>query len=179
MNQFRKIETPLPDVFVLERFRHEDARGPFTKTFNAGMLADLGLGDGSGFAESICSTSTKGVIRGMHYQRPPYAHDKIVSVVQGEILDVVVGVRPDNKGQVFGEVLTDKNARTLFIPAGYAHGFLVLSESATVVYHTDKGHHQASEAGVIYSSIDFNWPVNSPKLSVKDSQLTSISHAEW
>jgi dTDP-4-dehydrorhamnose 3,5-epimerase len=174
-NQFEKISTTLDDVFVLKRFVHNDERGTFTKTYNQNMFEDLSLGSSVAIKESLCSTSKKGVLRGMHYQQFPYSAAKIVSVVKGTILDVIVGIGNEsnkrNRGKVFAIELSENNRKSLFVPDGYAHGFLVLSEESVVVYHQTNHFNTDADTGVHFNSFGFEWPINNPIVSDKDLLL--------
>lgn len=174
-NQFVKVSTPLDDVFIVERFCHSDERGIFTKTFNLNMFKDLELGGALEIKESLCSISKKDVLRGMHYQQHPYGAAKIVSVVKGKILDVIVGIGAKfdirNRGKIFSVELSDSNSKSLYVPDGYAHGFLVLSEEAVVVYHQTNHFNAASDKGINYNSFGFQWPISKPIVSKKDSEL--------
>ena len=178
-NQFKKINTNLKDVFIIERFNHSDNRGIFTKTFNKNMFKELGLADDFQIKESLCSTSKKNVIRGMHYQSFPHTCAKIVSVVKGRILDVIVGINKNpNKGNIgkyFSVELSSENKKSLFVPENYAHGFLVLSEEAIVVYHQNKHYNEKSDCGIKYDSFGFQWPSSHPILSEKDINLIQLN----
>ena len=178
-NQFEKIETTLDDVFVLRRFMHTDERGNFTKTFNQNMLRELELGGGIEIKESLCSISKKNVLRGMHYQSYPHGCAKIISVVKGSVLDVVVGIdgkfNARNRGKFLVVELSAENKKCLYVPDGYAHGFLVLSDEAVVVYHQTSHFNAASDAGIRYDSFGFKWPINNPILSDKDKGLIGLN----
>lgn len=177
-NQFKKLSTPLDDVFTLERFCHSDERGVFTKTFNLNMFKELELGGAIEIKESLCSTSKRDVLRGMHYQQYPYGSAKIVSVVKGRILDVIVGIggkfNTRNRGKVYSIELSDSNEKSLYVPDGYAHGFLVLSEEAIVVYHQTNHFHAAADKGIHFNSFGFQWPVTNPIVSQKDLELPDL-----
>jgi dTDP-4-dehydrorhamnose 3,5-epimerase len=182
-NQFKKLSTPLDDVYVLERFCHSDDRGVFTKTFNLNMFRELEIGGALEIKESLCSTSKKDVLRGMHYQQYPYSAAKIVSVVKGRILDVIVGIggkfNTRNRGKIYSVELSDTNAKSLYIPDGYAHGFLVLSEEAVVVYHQTNHFNAASDKGIHFNSFGFEWPVTNPIVSEKDLELPGINEFKF
>ena len=178
-NQFNKVSTPLDDVFILERFCHSDERGVFTKTFNLDMFKELELGRALEIKESLSSTSKKNVLRGMHYQQYPYEVAKIVSVVKGRILDVIVGIggkfNTRNRGKIFSVELSESNSKSLYVPEGYAHGFLVLSEEAVVVYHQTNHFNAASDKGINFNSFGFQWPVTNPIVSQKDLGLPGLN----
>ena len=178
-NQFAKVSTALDGVFVLERFHHSDERGVFTKTFNVSMFRELGIQGPLEIKESLCSTSRKDVLRGMHYQQYPHGAAKIISVVKGKVLDVIVGLGEDanknNRGETFSIELSDSNAKSLYVPDGYAHGFLVLSEEAVVVYHQTNHFYAAADQGVKFDSFGFEWPVSRPIVSKKDMELPGLN----
>ena len=127
------------------------------------------------------SSSVYGVIRGLHYQLPPYAQSKLVRVLRGKILDVVVDIRKGSPafGNIYCKVLSAKNKRQLYIPKGFAHGFSVLSEKAEVLYKCDECYNKESEAGIIYNdgelNIDWRVPPESRIVSEKDMQLPTFA----
>jgi len=171
--QFEKIPTRIDDVFILEKTKFEDHRGVFIKTFSEHAFRELGLS--TNFKEATYSISKKGVIRGCHYQQYPYGHAKLVNVVEGEILDVIVGIggkmNTRNRGKIFSIILSKQNNRSLYIPDGYAHGFLCLSDYAIVSYQTTSVYNVENDTGVRYDSFGFNWPIENPVLSEKDRNL--------
>ena len=176
-SQFTKIATHLDDVFILEKSRFEDLRGQFIKTFNEDAFREMGLA--TTFRESVYSISKKNVLRGCHYQKYPYGHAKLVNVIEGEILDVIVGIggkeNPHNKGKFFAAILSRENNRSLYIPDGYAHGFLCLSDHAIVSYHTTTVHNPENDTGVHYRSFGFDWPIENPIISEKDRNLPALA----
>ena len=149
--------TFLNDLYLLQNLRFEDERGIFVKTFHADIFEKNGMQ--TDFKESYYSVSRKNVLRGMHLQLPPYDHAKLVYVVVGEILDVVVDVRKKSStfGQFFTTILSAEQASSLYIGKGFAHGFLTLSDSATVVYQTTTTYHAESDAGIRWDSFGFDW----------------------
>ncbi len=168
-----KNATPLPGLFVLRPRIFTDHRGAFIKTYHRDLFRDLGIAFTP--AEEFFSTSHRNVVRGMHFQTPPAAHDKLVYCVAGAVLDVVVDLRKGaNYGRVFGQTLDETRREMLFIPKGCAHGFLAVSESATLVYQTETVHTPMCEAGVRWDSIDFAWPVPAPILSERDAGLPAL-----
>ena len=168
--QFTFTKTPLDDVFIVQKSRFEDKRGDFIKIFNADAFSAAGLS--ADFKESYYSYSHKNVLRGMHFQRHPFGHTKLVSVIEGEILDVCVGIggiqNAGNHGKFFSTILSKSNNQSLYIPDGYAHGFLVLSERAIVVNHMTSVFNPEYDAGIHYNSFGFKWPVANPIVSAKD-----------
>lgn len=151
------VETPLGGLFEIENKVFKDDRGSFIKTFHSEVFAEKGLD--AGFKESFYSISNKGVLRGMHYQLPPHDHSKLVYVISGRILDVVVDVRENSEtfGKYYSTELSEDNAKSLYIAKGFAHGFLTLSEKATVVYMTSTVHSPNYDTGIRWDSFGFDW----------------------
>jgi dTDP-4-dehydrorhamnose 3,5-epimerase len=168
------IPTPLPGLFVLRPRIFTDQRGTFIKTYHRDLFRELGVPFTP--AEEFFSTSKRGVVRGMHFQTPPAAHAKLVYCVAGSVLDVVVDLRKGaHYGRVFSHELTHDNRQMLFIPQGCAHGFLALSELATLVYQTGTVHTPACDGGVLWDSIGFDWPVEEPILSERDQKFPKVA----
>ena len=168
--------TQFSNLYEIKNDRFEDQRGLFVKTFHNELFEKNGLQ--TDFKESYFSVSKKGVIRGMHLQLPPYDHTKLVYVVAGEILDVVVDLRKDSStyGQYFSTILSSKQANSLYIGRGFAHGFLTLSESATVVYQTTTTYNADSDVGIRWNSFGFHWKqIQSPILSERDQKFPSLT----
>lgn len=168
--------TYLDEIFFIENKQFTDQRGLFVKTFHEEMFTENKLA--IDFKESFYSVSKKNVIRGLHFQTPPHDHAKLVYVVQGEILDVVVDIREGaaSFGKVISTVLSAENARSIYIGRGYAHGFLTLSDEATVVYMTTTMHAPSHDSGVLWNSIDFDWHVDAPIVSERDSAFVAIDN---
>ena len=168
MNTFSIADESLKGVYLIECPYYGDERGNFIKRYHSDLFNSLGLS----FTPKECfhSDSCKNVIRGMHYQVGEYAHDKYVYCTSGSILDVVVDIRKgsDTYGVVQTYELNESSSYSLYISKGFAHGYLVLSSSATVHYMTSTVHSPAHDAGILWSSIDFNWPITSPILSIRD-----------
>ena len=121
--------------------------------------------------------SGKNVLRGMHFQRPPAAHDKLVYCPVGKVLDVVLDLRPTAKGarsRCFSHELSAQNREMLFIPAGCAHGFLALEDDSMMVYQTSTVHSPSHDAGVLWNSFGFDWPVKNPILSERDQKFPAL-----
>ena len=165
--------TPLsiPDVFLIEPEVYGDERGFFYESFNQAKF-ESAIGRKVNFVQDNHSKSAKGVLRGLHYQDPK-SQGKLVRVTQGEVFDVVVDIR--TKSPTFGkwvaEILSGENKRQLWIPEGFAHGFLVLSETAEFLYKTTEYYAPEFEKCIIWndSYLDIKWPIEvSPKLSYKD-----------
>lgn len=176
-------ETALKDCFVIEPNVFFDERGCFLESYNQSEFAKH-IGKEVLFVQDNQSLSSKGVLRGLHYQRGKHQQAKLVRVIQGEVLDVVVDMRPDSATYGFHikEILSDKNHKQVFIPKGFAHGFLVLSDTAVFSYKCDNYYNKESEGGVIYNdadlSIDWNIEENTELIvSPKDLELPAFKKA--
>jgi len=166
--------TTLTGVQLIENFVSQDKRGMFVKTFHAGAFQEQGLA--VDFRESYYSISHKNVIRGMHFQLPPHEHDKLVYVTQGEILDVVVDLRPDSPSYLQHLAISlGEHTQAIYIPHGCAHGFLTLSDTATVVYNVTSVYEPKADAGIRWDSFGFEWPVQAPVVSERDSTFKSLA----
>ncbi|MDQ7017390.1 MAG: dTDP-4-dehydrorhamnose 3,5-epimerase [Gammaproteobacteria bacterium] len=166
--------TPLtiPEVILFEPQVFGDERGFFFESFNQKAFQDA-TGLDVQFVQDNHSKSSKGVLRGLHYQLPPKAQGKLVRVTHGEVFDVAVDIRKSSPtfGQWVGEVLSAENKKQLWIPEGFAHGFLTLSENAEFLYKTTDYYSPELEAGIQWNDPDINiqWPKKLlPKLSIKD-----------
>ena len=173
-------QTPLVDCFIIHEKVHGDARGYFIETFNQ---RDFAAASGLDilFVQDNQSRSSKGVLRGLHMQRGASAQAKLVRVLEGAVLDVAVDLRKGSPsfGQHFTIELTADNHKQFFVPAGFAHGFVVLSEAATFFYKVDKFYEPGNEVGIMYNDKDLNinWqlPENEIILSDKDKILGSYA----
>lgn len=176
------IETKLEGCFIIEPIAFEDERGSFFESFNKNKFNNI-TGKDIDFVQDNQSFSTKGVVRALHYQLGEHAQAKLVRVLDGKVIDVAVDLRKDSP--TFGEhvslELSDKNKKQLFIPRGFAHGFSVLSETATFFYKCDNFYHKASEGGIIFNdktlNIDWGLPLNEVKVSAKDLILPTFKNA--
>ena len=176
------VETPLRDIKLVRPKQHGDERGWFAEVFNARTFAGLNLP--SQFVQDTQSFSRKGILRGLHYQLEQ-PQGKLVRVLSGHIWDVAVDLRPDSPdfGRWAGFNLTGDQLEYLWIPEGFAHGFLVLSESANVLYKTTRFYHPASERCIVWNDPDLaiNWPLGvdlAPSVSPKDALGTLFRKAE-
>lgn len=153
------IPTAIPDVLIIEPKIFRDARGFFTELFNKQKFEDLGLGH-LNFVQDNLSTSQKGTIRGLHFQSPPHAQGKLVTVFQGCVLDVAVDLRKDSPtfGQHVAVELDAENLRYLFIPEGFAHGFQVLSETCIFYYKCTNYYNAAADGGIFWNDPALNIP---------------------
>lgn len=170
MGKFIFTETKIKDVFLIEPSVYGDSRGYFTETYNENDFRQAGLD--YVFVQDNQSSSRKGVLRGLHFQRR-HPQTKLVRVIKGEVFDVAVDLRKDSitYGQWVGEILSEENKKQLLIPRGFAHGFLVLSDYAEFVYKCDDFYHPEDEGGIIYndSSISIEWSdIEEVILSEKD-----------
>lgn len=174
----RIIDQPLPEVFLLDVPRSLDIRGSFTKLFHYENMISLGID----FApvELFYTTSQANVLRGMHFQIGRAAHEKLVFCQRGKVLDVVVDVRPTspNFNKPISVELSDDKSRALLIGKGYAHGFLSLTNDSWMIYATSTVHSPSLDKGVLWSSIDFEWPQKQPIISERDSCHPPISHLQ-
>ena len=163
------LPTKLPGVLVIEPRVFRDARGYFLETYNQATYDASGLS--VRFVQDNLSYSVRGVLRGLHYQHPS-AQGKLVSVLDGEVFDVAVDIRPDSPTfqQWFGVTLSSENCRQCYIPPGYAHGFVVTSDSAKVAYKCTALYQPSDEGSVAWNDPDIgiDWPVEAPILSPKD-----------
>jgi len=165
-------ETGFPGLLLFEPTVFEDARGYFFESFNQLVFEEQGIK--KPFVQDNQSRSSYGVIRGLHYQAPPFAQSKLVRVLSGNILDVVVDIRKGSPtyGKSYDIELSASNKKQLYIPVGFAHGFSVLTETAEVMYKCDEYYHRNSERGILYScttlKIDWQIPEASRVISEKD-----------
>jgi len=173
-------QTPLKDCFIIHEKVHGDARGYFIETYNSrDFKAATGLD--IEFVQDNQSRSTKGVLRGLHMQKGAAAQAKLVKVLEGAVLDVAVDLRKGSPsfGQHYTIELTADNRKQFFVPAGFAHGFVVLSEYATFFYKVDKFYEPGNEVGIMYNDADLNidWqlPISELIFSEKDKTLGSFA----
>ncbi|MFC4701026.1 dTDP-4-dehydrorhamnose 3,5-epimerase [Glaciecola siphonariae] len=168
-------ESVINGVFEIENKMFQDHRGLFVKTFHEETFEKNGLS--TNFKESFYSVSAKNVIRGMHFQKPPHDHAKLVYVTSGEILDVVLDIRKDSAtyGRSISFRLSSENGRSVYIEKGCAHGFLTLSNSATVVYSTSTVHSAEADSGVLWNSFNFDWGIQNPIISGRDEVFPSFA----
>jgi dTDP-4-dehydrorhamnose 3,5-epimerase len=175
-------QTPLQDCFILHEKVHGDARGYFIETFNQrDFRAASGLD--TQFVQDNQSRSSKGVLRGLHMQRGAAAQAKLVRVLEGSVLDIAVDLRKGSPsfGQHFAIELTSDNRKQFFVPAGFAHGFVVLSESATFFYKVDKFYEPGNEVGIMYNDVDLNidWKLAAHEIILSEKDKTLGSFAEY
>ena len=176
--------TKIKDVIIIEPKVHGDDRGYFIESFREDKLADF-LGININFCQDNESKSTFGVLRGLHYQLPPYAQTKLVRVIKGSVLDVAVDIRKGspNFGAHVAVELTEENKKQLLVPRGFAHGFIVLSDEAIFAYKVDNYYNPESDRGIAFDdqilNIDWKLPVEKMQLSQKDKKQLSFLEADY
>lgn len=176
-------KTAIKDLVIINPTVFEDSRGYFFEAYNQAKFLENGIN--YQFIQDNQSLSTRGVIRGLHLQINPFAQAKLVRVLEGEILDVTVDLRKNSPtyGQHLSVVLSAENKKQLMVPHGFAHGFSVLSETASVLYKVDQVYHKESERGIRYDdpslAIDWQLDPNEVIVSEKDLILPSFADIDW
>lgn len=164
-------ETKLKDCFIIRDTVFEDPRGYFFESFNQQRFASL-IGLNVSFVQDNQSKSTRGVLRGIHFQQGEHTQAKLVRVLKGRVLDVAVDLRKDSRtfGQWEAVELTGDNHVQFFVPRGFGHGFVVLSDTATFFYKCDNFYNKASEGGIIYNDPDLNidWQIKEEEVLLSD-----------
>lgn len=174
-------ETNLKDAFIIQPTLFEDKRGYFCETFNYGKLNDyIGHFD---IMQVNKSKSKQNVLRGLHFQKPPYNQAKIINIIKGVILDVIVDIRTDSPtfGQHQRFILNDKEMLQLYVPRGFAHGFVVLSKNAVFQYIVDNEYAPDYDTGIKYDDekLNIDWELNRFVVSDKDKNLKSFNEQEF
>lgn len=168
----------MPDVVIIDPDVHLDERGYFFESFKEKELNDY-LGYKVEFCQENESKSSYGVLRGLHYQEPPFAQAKLVRVIQGSVLDVAVDIRKDSL--TFGKhiviELNEENKKQLFIPKGFAHGFVTLSETAIFSYKVDNYYNKMSERGIAYNDYELriDWKIQNSKITISERDMNNLS----
>ncbi|MDA9356670.1 dTDP-4-dehydrorhamnose 3,5-epimerase [Flavobacteriaceae bacterium] len=174
------IKTMIDGLVVLKPTIYKDHRGYFMESYHQKNINKL-LGNVN-FVQDNESESSRGVLRGLHFQKPPYAQAKLVRCLTGSVLDVVLDLRKDSKtyGCFETTLLSEENKNQLFIPKGFAHGFVVLSETAIFSYKVDNYYNPDSESGVLWNDLDLNidWKINKKEIIVseKDKSLPTFNN---
>jgi len=177
------IATALEACYIIEPTIISDERGSFMEVFNENIFQEK-TGKTIHFVQDNQSFSKKGVLRGLHYQTGENAQAKLVRVLEGKVLDVAVDIRPESKtyGQYVSVLLTAENQKQLFIPRGFAHGFVVLSDTAVFFYKCDNFYNKESEGGLMYNdltvNIDWQFPESEMIISEKDKILPTLENAK-
>ena len=173
----------IPDVILIDPAVHGDNRGYFVETFRQDLFEEV-VGYKVNFIQDNESKSSKGVLRGLHYQLPPYTQAKLVRVIEGSVLDVAVDIRKSSPtfGQHVAVELTSDNKNQLFVPHGFAHGFVVLSGSVTFAYKVDNYYAPEYDRGIAFDdkdlAIDWNLPLDTLQLSDKDKNHPTLANAK-
>ena len=174
-------DQPMPGLFLFETFPHVDSRGYFAEAYKYEVLTEA-VGHQINFVQENESRSTFGVLRGLHFQSKPFSQSKLVRILEGEVLDVAVDLRVGSEtfGEYFSAILSKENNLQMFIPRGFAHGFVVLSDHATFSYKVDAKYSPESERGIKYDdpSLNVDWVLNSDDLILSDKDLCQPSFKE-
>ena len=178
MGKFEKQETGIEGLYVIKPTVFEDSRGFFMETYQKKDFAELGITQE--FVQDNQSKSTKGVLRGLHFQKQ-YAQSKLVRVIKGAVYDVAVDLRKNSKtyGKYYGVTLTEENKLQFFIPKGFAHGFLVLSDEAEFTYKCDDYYHPGDEGGLLWNdpTIGVKWPLD--QIGGEEKLIQSDKDKNW
>jgi dTDP-4-dehydrorhamnose 3,5-epimerase len=170
----------ISEVILVHATRHRDARGFFQESYRASAFAEAGIR--ATFVQDNLARSTQGVLRGLHYQLPPAAQGKLVGVVRGSVFDVAVDLRVGARsyGRWVGRTLDAERGELLWIPPGFAHGYLVLSDVAEVAYKVTAEYAAPLDRGVLWNdpAIGIDWPVRDPVVSAKDETQPTLADAE-
>jgi len=170
----------IPAVILVEAQFFPDERGFFMESFKKSIFEANGIN--TVFVQDNYSRSIKGVLRGLHYQKDPKAQAKLVMPVRGEIFDVAVDIRKGSPtyGKWIGETLSDKNHRLLYVPEGFAHGFLAMSNEADVLYKVNSEYSAESDRGILWNDpeVGVKWPIDKPILSKKDMEQPLLKNAD-
>ncbi len=166
------IETELKGLLIIEPVVFKDERGYFYESYNKKLFHEYDIKDE--FIQDNQSLSQKNVIRGLHFQHPPYAQAKLVRVIKGSVLDVVVDIRKNSPtyGKTFSIELTEENFLMLYIPIGFAHGFATLQDNTIFAYKCSNSYNKLSEDTILWNdpTLNINWQVENPILSEKDKK---------
>ena len=170
----------IPEVILVEPKVFPDERGFFLESFKESTFQENGIT--TKFVQDNYSHSIKGVLRGLHYQKNPKAQAKLVTAIRGEIFDVAVDIRKNSPtyGKWVGEILSEQNHKSLYVPEGFAHGFLCLSDEADVVYKVNEEYSAENDRGMLWNdpAVGVKWPVENPIISEKDKQQPLLENAD-
>jgi len=175
---FKRLD--IPDVILVEAKAFPDGRGFFMESFKESEFIKNGIN--TKFVQDNYSHSSKGALRGLHYQKDPKAQAKLVTAIKGEIFDVAVDIRKNSPtfGKWVGEILSEQNHRSLYVPEGFAHGFCVLSKEADVIYKVNNEYSPENDRGILWNdaTVNVKWPMENPLLSVKDEKQPLLKDAD-
>ena len=170
MNKLKLIQTGFDDLFIIEAFKIGDSRGYFSETYNYRDLKSLGID--IRFVQDNQSLSTRGVMRGLHYQNAPHALTKMIRVLSGSIMDVVLDLRKEKStfGKIFQLEMSAERNQQFLVPKGFAHSFIVLSESAEILYKTDDFHYPELEGGILFNdpALKIDWKIPQDEMIISD-----------
>ncbi|NQW42935.1 MAG: dTDP-4-dehydrorhamnose 3,5-epimerase [Bacteroidetes bacterium] len=171
------IETGIKDLLLLKPKVFKDERGYFYESYNTALFKTIGID--SNFIQDNQSLSNKNILRGLHFQAPPFAQGKLVRVIKGAVLDVALDIRKNSTtyGQHFSVELTEENFLMLWIPQGFAHGFATLQDQTIFSYKCTEMYHPETEGGLLWNDreIGINWNIDNPILSEKDKKFEPFS----
>jgi dTDP-4-dehydrorhamnose 3,5-epimerase len=175
------VKTNFEGVYILCPLVHEDGRGFFLESFSAREMSAYKLP--TNFVQDNHAYSKEaGILRGLHFQKPPMAQSKLVRVVRGKVFDVIVDLRKNSKtfGRWFGIELSSENKKMLFIPKGFAHGYCTLSPDTEFLYKVDEYYSPSHDCGILWNDpfIGINWPIKNPILSEKDKRLPLLKETD-
>lgn len=177
---FEFTRSEIPEVILIDVHAFKDERGFFKETYKQSEFVKNGITHS--FVQDNHSRSKRGILRGLHYQKRPAAQAKLITVVRGEIFDVAVDIRKGspNYGRWVGENLSQEDHRLLYIPEGFAHGYLVLSEEADVVYKATSEYSPEDERGIVWNDpqLSIQWPIKNPILSAQDARHPTLGEAD-
>ena len=175
---FQRLD--IPEIILIEPRRFEDTRGFFMETYKYSDFLRNGIQEH--FVQDNYSRSVRGVLRGLHYQRNPHAQGKLVQCIKGNIFDVAVDIRNGSPTfmQWISTELSEENNRMFYVPPGFAHGFVVVSDIADVIYKCTKEYSPGDDRGIIWNDLDIQiqWPIQEPVLSEKDSRHPLLRDAD-
>ena len=181
MTKFKRIDTSIKGLYIIESTIYGDKRGFFLETYNKKEFKEIGID--IDFVQDNHSRSIRGTLRGLHFQKK-HSQDKLVRVIKGEVFDVAVDLRENSKtfGKWYGINLSEENKKQIFIPKGFAHGFLALSEIAEFTYKCSDYYYPEDEGGIIWNDeeLNINWPVEGIEnliISEKDKKLGKFN--DW
>ncbi|MGL5151885.1 MAG: dTDP-4-dehydrorhamnose 3,5-epimerase family protein [Clostridium sp.] len=174
----RVVTTRIKGVLILEGYKSQDERGEFYKIYNEDEFVKNNIN--FNMKESYYSVSNKNVIRGMHFQLPPFNHDKLVSLVKGSIKDVIIDLRKNSESykKVISISLKDSSNKSIYIPSGCAHGFVSLEDDTIVLYNVTTGYNKDNDTGVRWDSIGYVWRVDNPIISDRDKGFKRLEDFE-
>jgi dTDP-4-dehydrorhamnose 3,5-epimerase len=173
------VGEPITDVKLFRPFVADDLRGKFVKTFHNKQLSEYNIH--LDLKEEFYSISNQGVLRGMHFQVPPHDHNKFIYCTSGAVLDVILDLRKNSKtfGKAISLELSAQNYYCLFVPRGYAHGFLSLEDNTCLVYKTDCEYEPNSDIGLLWNSFDFIWPQYDFDFIVSDRDKSHVKFIDF